>query len=164
MGLGLVLQVMTLGWWIAARAEHRRVEEARFGRLAERVMGEIEDSFRATEQALMGLRGLVNSSRGRPTAAAWAFQARQMEEYVGEGLEGLGYVRPVIEDRLEWFEGAQRLEVGYGDFVAQRVGERVERWIVANYVAAVGGPGGLGFGCGGAGEVAGGGTAGAGDG
>ncbi|NJD19214.1 MAG: hypothetical protein FIA95_08045, partial [Gemmatimonadetes bacterium] len=141
----VALLVGTWTWFSSISGEHRRTEDSRFATQALRVLDDIRNEFRTTEQALASLEGFVRSNAFAPSAAAWGEQTARVVPYVGAGFEGLGYARRVPKAELAVFEARHRAQSGYSTFTAERVGERDELWLVVNYSSPVGRPDALGF-------------------
>ncbi|HSW30637.1 MAG TPA: response regulator [Longimicrobiales bacterium] len=139
------LLLATFSWWVFASADHRRSEDARFERLASRLVGGIRLQFENTEQALHSLEGSVRAQAFAPNAVAWAEQAARVVPYLGRGFEGLGFVRRLPVSDLDAFEARHRASSGYEEFVAQRGSERDQVYLVVNYASPAGSPDALGF-------------------
>jgi len=140
---GLVL--VTLMGWGLVRAEHHRLEVARFERHAQRMEQAVRDEFAPLEQSLRGLHGLVWAADLAPSAEDWAEQVRRVVPYLGAGFEGMGFVRRVWRKNLEVFEARHRLESGYANFQAERTTVGEELYLVVNYADAQGAAAPLGF-------------------
>jgi signal transduction histidine kinase/DNA-binding response OmpR family regulator len=141
--VGLLLA--SFSWWVFASAEHRRSEDARFERLASRLVDGIRHEFENTEQALHSLEGFVRAQRFAPNAVAWAEQTARVVPYLGRGFEGLGFIRRLPVSDLDAFEARHRMESGYREFTAQRDTERDQVYLVVNYASPAGSPDALGF-------------------
>ncbi|HVZ65944.1 MAG TPA: response regulator [Lacunisphaera sp.] len=123
--------VLTFAIWWVIRLEHRRVEEGRFLRLAYRLELAVQDSFKATEQALTGFRNELTAQEALPTAAAWSDMVAQVHPYVSEGVVGFGFIYPVARADLAVFE-ADRRAAGYPGFTVERTGREDPLYVVAN--------------------------------
>jgi signal transduction histidine kinase/DNA-binding response OmpR family regulator len=139
------LLLASFSWWVFATAEQQRSEDARFERLASRLVGGVRQEFRTTEQALHSLEGFVHAQGFAPSALAWADQTARVVPYLGRGFEGLGYIRRIPLAALDTFEVRHRAESGYGEFTAQRETKRDQVYLVVNYASPVGSPDALGF-------------------
>ncbi|HVT72122.1 MAG TPA: response regulator [Lacunisphaera sp.] len=122
---------LTLASWWMVRREHERVEEGRFQRLASRLELAVQDSFKATEQALTGFRTALTGRETLPSAAAWSDMVGQVHPYVGAGVVGFGFIYPVARADLAVFE-ADRRAAGYPGFTVERTGRDDPLYVVAN--------------------------------
>ncbi len=127
--VGTLLLLPTLaGWWLV-RWEMRRLEEERFERLSRRLAAAIQGAFRPAEQAMNGLAAV--SLRGEaPAAAEWSLHVQRAEDYLQDGVVGLGFVKPVARSAVDAFV-AERRRAGYPQFEAQLTSAHEELWLVS---------------------------------
>ncbi len=124
----LILLPSVAGWWLV-RWEMRRLEEERFERLSRRLAAAIQGAFRPAEQAMSGLAAV--SLRGEaPTAEEWSLHVQRAENYLQDGVVGLGFVKPVARSAVDAFV-AERRRAGYPQFEAQLTSAHEELWLVS---------------------------------
>ncbi|HLP24300.1 MAG TPA: hypothetical protein VK477_01390, partial [Acidobacteriota bacterium] len=117
-GALLVIPVFA-GWWLV-RWEMRRLEEERFERLSRRLTAAIQTAFRPAEQAMNGLAA-VSLRTDAPTAAEWNLHVQSVDDYLEDGVVGLGFVKPVARNAVDEFVAERRL-AGYPQFEAEVTG------------------------------------------
>ena len=98
----------TLGWKLAQRAAHRD-DNARFERLGERVIAELNRRLLSTDQALSGARAFLRA-RTRVTQAEWSEYFESVTPVTQRYISTFGYVEYVPQNRLSEFVDAQRAE------------------------------------------------------
>jgi PAS domain S-box-containing protein len=129
--VGLALTLFSVGAWQMARWEVRRIEEARFQRLSDRLVASVRDSFRSTEQAMLSLSAMAVRDHGALNARDWERQVTRVKTYLGDGVTGIGFVVRVRRDEIATFN-AERVASGYPGFAVQTEGERDPLYVVAN--------------------------------
>ncbi len=117
-GIGLLLQ-------------HSIQEDARirFGKLADRLHGEVVRRFAVPEAGLRGIRGLFasNSALGRTEFRAWVNTRDLGREF--PGVLGFGFIKPVRRDRLDAYLAAERLDEAPG-FDLKTSGEDPQLYVI----------------------------------
>jgi PAS domain S-box-containing protein len=136
---------VTLMWWLWAGREDRAADFARLNRMADRLIGEARNEFRAAEQTLRGLEELVRGLDFEPPAATWAGMAARMEPYLSPGFEGMGWVRRVIRQELAEVRARHALVSGYGDIDIEDDSPRDTLYLVFNFANPRGRSDALGF-------------------
>ncbi|MDO8541876.1 MAG: PAS domain S-box protein [Opitutaceae bacterium] len=122
---GLAIAVVI---WISVSRELQRQDAARFERLIERMEDDLEQKFRAAEQALHAGRSLIEST-GEPSAAQWARLVDSLSPFFDPGVVGIGLVERIPRSQLDAMEARLRSE-GRPDFTAERDGENPDVFLV----------------------------------
>ncbi len=114
--------LVTLVVWRSMLAERDQQQQARFGRVRDRVVDALMARFAAAEQALYGGRTLVESTE-EVTSERWAHYVGSVLPFFDKGVVGLGYVERLPRERLDQVEARIRA-AGRPQFTAERAGER----------------------------------------
>jgi PAS domain S-box-containing protein len=121
---------ITVAAWMSVREVLRRQDAVRFDRLKERMLAAVEARFRSPQQALHGLRSLVESG-AEVSHAQWARTVEGVSPFFDRHVVGLGYARRVRRSELDAVEARIRAD-GRPGFAAERSGEGDEVFLVTH--------------------------------
>jgi PAS domain S-box-containing protein len=139
-----LLLLLAFGGAALIQTEVDRLEEARFNRLGDELIEVIYTRFRATEQALMGLRPLVSIRDAAPTAEQWSRQVDLVAPYLSSGTLGLGFIQRVPRSAFPELE--QRIRaLGQQDFCVEPGGDNEVGYIVTHLAPTLRNRGALGL-------------------
>ena len=122
--------IMSLIGWRSVRSVVAQQDAARFSRLKERVIAEIEDRFRTVEEAIVAGRSLVEAVP-EPSHRRWANYVKEVSQFLDPGVLGLGLVVRVPKSELPALETRIRAD-GLSDFKAEREGDNPEAFVVTH--------------------------------
>jgi PAS domain S-box-containing protein len=125
--LGVSLALTLVGWW-QVRQQVERAEHARFDRLTERVTTILRSRIDSAAQTVAGARALVEAS-DNVSRQEWATYVFSIQDYVENGVVGLGYVERVRRPDLMAFEARVRMEWG-DSFTVEREGNNEWLYVV----------------------------------
>ncbi|MEO6003292.1 MAG: response regulator [Opitutus sp.] len=126
--------IMSLIGWRSVRAVVAQQDAARFSRLKERVIAEIEDRFRTVEEAVVAGRLLVEAVP-EPSHRRWSNFVAEVSPFLDPGTNGvlgLGLVMRVPKAALPAVEERARAD-GLADFAADATGDEAEAYIVTHF-------------------------------
>ncbi|MFO1447456.1 MAG: response regulator [Opitutaceae bacterium] len=129
--MGAVLVVLAFVGAHMMRKEIDRVDRARFDRLEDRLLENVQGRFRSAEQAMLGLESLVTNTEFVPSAEQWARQVSLEERYLGQGTVGLGYLQRVQRSKFSSLERRMR-SAGYSGFKVEPGGENGIGYVVTH--------------------------------
>src|SRR5688572_9542514 len=124
---GLIMSVIG---WRSVRFVVAQQDAARFSRLKERVIAEIEDRFRTVEEAVVAGRSLLEAVP-EPSHRRWANFVTEISPFLDSGVLGLGLVVRVPRSGLASLEARVQAD-GLPDFVAEREGDQPEAYVVTH--------------------------------
>jgi PAS domain S-box-containing protein len=122
--------VVSVVGWRSVKFVVAQQDAARFSRLKERVIAEIEDRFRTVEEAVVAGRSLLEAVP-EPSHRRWANFVTEISPFLDSGVLGLGLVVRVPKSELEQLEARVRAD-GFPDFAAEREGEQPEAYVVTH--------------------------------
>ena len=122
--------IMSVIGWRSVRFVVAQQDAARFSRLKERVIAEIEDRFRTVEEAIVAGRSLLEVVP-EPSHRRWANYVTEISPFLDSGVLGLGLVMRVPKSELEALEARVRAD-GFPEFAAERDGDNPEAYIVTH--------------------------------
>ncbi|HEX2099050.1 MAG TPA: CHASE domain-containing protein, partial [Candidatus Synoicihabitans sp.] len=123
-----VISVLGSQW---VRRDVARLSHERFERVCATLVRAVQERFRPTEQGLMTLTALVENTGYTPHAAQWSTHVRLVQQYLAEGVVGLGFVKRVARGEADALETQMR-GLGYPDFVLERAGAHEQLFVVTN--------------------------------
>ncbi|HVU33600.1 MAG TPA: CHASE domain-containing protein [Opitutaceae bacterium] len=125
LGIGVALS-LAAGFFV--RRDSVRQEQARFARLRERMLLEIDGRFRPVEQALAGARTLI-PAQGVLSSAQWREYSESMAGFLDRGIVGLGWAERVPRAELPQLQARVRAP-GVPDFHVETKGAEDPAYIV----------------------------------
>jgi len=129
------------GWWLAGR-ETRDNERIRFERLSDRMLGTLRLRFASTAQAIHGA-GAMQEASAHVSRREWSTYVLAVQEFLSNGLVGLGYVQRIPRSEIEDLE-TRMLGEGQTDFTVEREGQNDSLYVVTLMEPAAKNAGALG--------------------
>jgi PAS domain S-box-containing protein len=121
---------MSVIGWRNVRVAVAQQDVARFSRLKERVIAEIEDRFRTVEEAIVAGRSLLEAVP-EPSHRRWANFVAEISPFLDSGVLGLGLVVRIPKSEIEELEARMRAD-GMRDFTVERAGDHSDAYIVTH--------------------------------
>jgi PAS domain S-box-containing protein len=125
--VGVIISVIG---WRSVRSVVAQQDVARFSRLKERVIAEIEDRFRTVEEAIVAGRSLLEAVP-EPSHRRWANFVAEISPFLDSGVLGLGLVVRVPKSEIPALEARMRAD-GVQDFTIERAGDQPEAYVVTH--------------------------------
>ncbi len=128
----LMVVGLALTWSARVRvaASDRETLQARFDRLSERVVAELERRIRLPIYGILGARGLFIASEQVTRSEFEAYVASRELDREFPGVQGLGYVQRVGRECIGEFEQGVRAEGAEGFRVRPAEGEQDELYVI----------------------------------
>ena len=124
---GVILSIIG---WRSVRFVVAQQDAARFSRLKERIIAEIEDRFRTVEEALVASRALLEAVP-EPSHRRWSNFVTEISPFLDSGVLGLGLVGRVPKEELETLETRIRAD-GLPGFTVQREGSNPDALVITH--------------------------------
>ena len=124
---GLVMSVIG---WKSVRSVVAQQDAARFSRLKERVIADIEDRFRTVEEAVVAGRVLVEAVP-EPSHRRWANFVAEISPFLDSGVVGIGLVTRIPKSEIPALE-ARIASDGVSGFTVERAGDNPEAYVVTH--------------------------------
>jgi len=121
------LTLSVAGWWVAKR-ETRESERVRFERLSDRMLGMLRMRFASTAQAIHGA-GAMQEASAHVSRLEWTTYVSSIQEFLSNGLIGLGYVHRIPRSEIDALETRMRAE-GQTHFTVEREGRNESLYVV----------------------------------